>query len=64
MTSKLVKGVHMGDYMSYGLHWGLGGTYRGLYRVLGAAKGYTTNLVQGSYGGTRSLDHGLHARGR
>ena len=29
--------------MSYGLNLGLGGTYRGLYRVLGGT------LVQGSY---------------
>ena len=37
--------------MSYGLNLGLGGTYRGLYRVLGDLfiKGYTTHLVQGSY---------------
>ena len=37
--------------MSYGLNLGWGGTYRGIYRVLGGpVKGYTTNLVQGSYG--------------
>ena len=37
--------------MSYGLNLRrLGGTYRGLYKVLGGpTKGVTTNLVQGSH---------------